>query len=99
MAAVTAYGLEITVAVFGGMLLATVLGICHQSVIAIPAIQRDLESVKTGLQETKKTIRAGQRKSRAGQRKSSADVADLKLMLQRLCMKMGHPECVLPPGA
>jgi hypothetical protein len=68
------------------------VGVFHQCTFAIPAMQRDITELKSGQAEFK----SGQAELKSEMQFSQAEI---KLMIQRLCIAMGKPECALPPNA
>ena len=74
--------------VAAGLVILGVGGIFHQCALAIPAIQRDITEVRSDLAR----LESSQARLESGQ-------DDLKLMVQRLCVALGKPECAFPPNA
>lgn len=63
-------------------LTAIAVGVFHQCVFALPAMQRDVTELRTGLAEPKF--------------EPLSSHAELKLMMQQLCVAMEKPEDALP---
>lgn len=68
-----------------GLLTVVVVGVFHRCIFAVPQLQRDVESLKSG-----------QASILSGQVKIQSSVDECKLMVQRLCDQLGKPECALP---
>jgi hypothetical protein len=81
--------------VAAGLVILGVGGIFHQCALAIPAIQRDITEVRSDLAR----LESSQARLESSQARLESGQDDLKLMVQRLCVALGKPECAFPPNA